>query len=126
MRAWLLLALPVALIALAAGLGLGVVGTGLLLGACVFAMLVAARIPTPMRFGAFGVAGGGMFGFMTAVMAELHGLAVQDLFARPFWDAPVPNTLGVLAVAFVTLGMASLVRGRLQRVPEPDSEQTPD
>lgn len=115
----------VALIAAAAllwALPLGRAATGALLGCAVFAVLIAARANVNVKFGAFGIAGAVMFGFMTAVIAELSGLSVGRLLDTPFGDYVVANTLAVASVAFAALGVLSLAWGRLTgRYGDPDA-----
>jgi hypothetical protein len=89
---------------------------GALLGAGAFGSLLAAGAPVSVRFGLFAVAGGGMFGFMTAVLAELSGLTVGRLLDTVFADYWVANTLALAAVSFVTLGLLSVLWGRLRGV----------
>jgi hypothetical protein len=87
---------------------------GALLGAGVFGSLLAAGAPLSVRFGLFGIAAGGMFGVMTAVLAELSGLTAGTLLDTVFADYWVANTLALAAVAFVVLGLASVVWGRVR------------
>jgi hypothetical protein len=102
-----------ACIAFGAAFDTGRVGLGALIGLGAFGSLLAAGAPVSVRFGAFGIAAAVMFGFMTAVLAELVGHPVTDLLQHPFGEQPVPIILGVAAVAFATLGIASLVWGRV-------------
>jgi hypothetical protein len=108
------LALAAAGLILLALWGLPRIGAAALIGGVAFIALArSARVS--MAFGAFGCAAAVMFGFMTAVMAQLHGLPVTDLLARPFADFVVPNVLGMATVSFAVLGLASLAWGRLTR-----------
>lgn len=108
------LALAAAALILLALWGLPRIGAAALIGGVAFVAL-ARTGRVSLAFGAFGCALAVVFGFMTALMAELHGLPVTDLMARPFADFVVPNVLGIATVAFAVLGLASLVWGRLTR-----------
>lgn len=105
--AWVALALALALepprMALGAIVGLAALGSLLVGGAAI-----------SVRFGLLAVAGGGMFGVMAAVLAELSGLTAGRLLDTAFTDFWVANTLAVAAVALVVLGLASIVWGRLR------------
>jgi nitrogen fixation-related uncharacterized protein len=109
----LVVAALIAAAALLWAMPLGRAATGALFGCAVFVLLITLRANVNVKFGAFGIAGAVMFGFMTVVIAELSGLSVGQLLDTKFGDYVVANTLAIATVAFAALGVLSLVWGRV-------------
>jgi len=106
--------LPLLFAALLANLfDLGAIGFGVALGIAAFVALLLARRPMPFRFGALSLAGAVAFGFVTAVLASLYGLPVQDLMASTDASHLMPKSLGIVAVLLAVLGAACLAWGSI-------------
>jgi hypothetical protein len=99
------------LTALTWALGLGLVAWGVVLGLLAFALLLYAGRPTPAVFGGLALTAALSFAIVAGILAHLASLSVLDmLVADGHW---VGSAMAVLALAFASLGVASLVRAAL-------------
>ena len=90
---------------------LDAIGFGAGLGVGAFITLLLGRGPMPFKFGALSLAGAVAFGFITAVLAALHGMPVREMMASADTAILMPKILGVAAVMLAVLGTACLLWG---------------